>query len=322
MNKQLHLLLIFMLLLVFCRAFLAESEEVRGIYIYIIHDPLANEGTLTINITIESNDPVYISLPITILGEYVEATFLFNEITGNASLISLDYSEQNKYIQVIIMGNGSLVLHLGIKNLLEEYGIGSYSAYINTALLSNITHKLKLELVMPGYFDVDSVNIIGTSEISIKKEKNTTRITIDGFSETILTLISTIEETITPTPSQFPDWKITLVVFLTIGGVAGGFTLYYILRKREKIVLERVDYMYDDITRSILKILKEAGSRGLTQAEIVKLTNFPKSSISRRIRRLEDEGLIEVKRSGKYNYVSLTSKGLELVKKLTERVEK
>jgi uncharacterized membrane protein len=46
------------------------------------------------------------------------------------------------------------------------------------------------------------------------------------------------------------------------------------------------------------------------------VTGLPKSSVSRRIRRLEEEGFVEVKRVGKYNYVFLTNKGLELAKKI------
>jgi uncharacterized membrane protein len=91
---------------------------------------------------------------------------------------------------------------------------------------------------------------------------------------------------------------------LTIGEDAAG------------LVVERIDYTRDDATRLIIRALKDAGEKGLLQSEIARITGLPKSSISRRVRRLEEEGFVEVKRVGKYSYVYLTSKGLDLAKKI------
>jgi len=68
-----------------------------------------------------------------------------------------------------------------------------------------------------------------------------------------------------------------------------------------------------------LKALKDSENKGLTQSDISRITGLPKSVVSRRVRRLEEEGLLEVKRIGNRNYVYLTSKGLELAKKILEK---
>jgi uncharacterized membrane protein len=144
---------------------------------------------------------------------------------------------------------------------------------------------------------------------------NITHIVLDGFGLSFIILIPLVETPQGEQPLQPPIlWSVIIVVLGVF--IAGGVVFYFLRRRRFVFTVEKVDYLSDSNYRAIIKVLGDSGNRGLLQADIVAKTGLPKSTVSRRVRRLEEEGLVIIKRSGKYNYVYLTDRGLEVYKKI------
>ena len=132
------------------------------------------------------------------------------------------------------------------------------------------------------------------------------------------TTIPTIPQATPIRPSE--EARLINTVALIIGIIIGAIVavvLYYSFR-RKTIIIESVDHLRDKTSLLIIEALGKAGKNGLVQTDISKSTNLPKSSVSRRIKRLEKEGYIAVRKSGKYNYITLTDKGWELYEKITK----
>lgn len=56
-----------------------------------------------------------------------------------------------------------------------------------------------------------------------------------------------------------------------------------------------------DVDSQILNLLRDRGV--VYQSEIVRVLNLPKSTVHKALRRLSEEGYIEIKRRGRYNLV-------------------
>lgn len=95
--------------------------------------------------------------------------------------------------------------------------------------------------------------------------------------------------------------------------------VYVVLRRIARVEVETIspgDLFSDETTREIILIVGDAGEKGVKQSELVKTTGRPKSTISRRIKRLSEDGLVEIIRAGKYNIIVLTNRGREVYQQL------
>jgi len=117
-----------------------------------------------------------------------------------------------------------------------------------------------------------------------------------------------------PKPSTTLNVALPVIVVVAVAAVA--LTAYLVLTrvKRARIEVETMppSILEDETSKAIIKILGEAGESGVKQSDLVKLTGRPKASISRRVKRLAEEGYIEVVKKGKYNIVKLTDKGVQV----------
>ena len=108
-----------------------------------------------------------------------------------------------------------------------------------------------------------------------------------------------------------------LVAALALVGI--GIAWFFMRRRREEIVIETIsptDILSDDIIRDILLVVGDSGEKGIAQNRLVRIIGKPKSTISRKIRRLSEAGYIDVERAGRSNIVRLTGKGWDIYRKL------
>lgn len=295
----------------------AEAQGIDSIYYGVIYDPLENIGILEIEVSINAENITWIYIPLQILGEESLFEYVGYNYTGGLNPLGVNYNAAQGLVEIHVQGEGKLYLLFNVNSLLEETGISAYVLHIDTTELSYLTSEVTVNVTLMGVFEQDATRIRGELEITTFRGANTTQILIRGVGELISTLYMQLEETAGPQPLQQTPWmNMLLLTLIAIVATASATAYYYFNRRRTSIVVERIDYMKDQASILILKALRESGGRGLTQAEISKVTRLPKSSVSRRIRRLEEEGFVEVKRVGKYNYVFLTNKGLELAKRV------
>ena len=79
------------------------------------------------------------------------------------------------------------------------------------------------------------------------------------------------------------------------------------LRRRGRPGPEEAERPLTEADRLILKALEEAGGEAL-QSELQRMTGLPKTTLWRRLRRLEEAGYVELRREGKVNRVKLLRK--------------
>jgi Uncharacterized membrane-associated protein/domain len=294
----------------------ANAQTVNSIYYRVFYDPMENAGLLEVRITISAVNTAWFYIPLQVFGEGVVFEYLGYNYTSELKPLGVNYDEAEYLVEVQAQGMGDLLLYFNISNLLEQTGLTDYTLYLDTTELKYLTRNTTVEITLPGIFEQETIRIRGEVEVSTIKSTNITQLLIKGFGELISTLYMQFEEVTTTQTSQRVSWIPVLIIVAIAVALAMFLLIYYFTRRKPGIVVEHIDYTRDQASILIIKALRNSGIKGLTQAEISKVTGLPKSSVSRRIRRLEEEGFVEVKRVGKYNYVFLTNKGLELAKKI------
>jgi len=95
------------------------------------------------------------------------------------------------------------------------------------------------------------------------------------------------------------DYWIPLILVLSVAAV--GIAAYFILKKiRLKRLIERLS----EVDREIVEFLEKRGGKAY-QHEIARELEIPKTTLWRHIMRLHEEGIIEIKKEGKYNLIIL-----------------
>jgi len=288
------------------------NTPISNIHYYVIYDPRGNSGIVEIRTIINLEEPDFIEIPVDIFNEVAEYTLINYTFSEGLFIAGLNMSE--KRIIVFAYGSGELSILLYARSLIEELGVTAYSLLVNTENLRNFTLNVNLTLIFIGNYDV-SIEAVKL-KWNISKLDNTTCITLEGFGLGIVVLIPSIEET-PEQPGQQTPWS-TVIVVTALLSVTSGVVFYFLKKRKVIFTVERVDYLTDSSYRAIIRVLGDSGNKGLLQSEIVSKTGLSKSSVSRRVKKLEEEGFVFVKRSGKYNYVYLTDKGLEAYKKITK----
>lgn len=293
----------------------AAQVVTNAVSYYVVYDPIEGSGIIEVNASIALERPDWVVIPVAIFGDQAKINLL-NYSWKGLLVGGVNFDKESGNVYAYIVGDGLLTMYFSADDLFDEAGLGAYVALIDTTDLAGLARSVNVEILLPGEFNIESVLTKKNATFSVSKENNCTIINISGFTQLFIIASIKMVEAPSTTPQPLQTSLIVLIVVL-VGGAISLVVLYYI-KKRSRVLIERVDYLYDDISRAILKVLGEAGGLGLTQAEIVKATGLPKSSISRRVKRLEEDGIVVIKRVGKYNYISLTSRGLDLYKKITK----
>ena len=305
---------------------IVNAESVKNIEYRIVADPLENKGIMEVNIFIDVDSLEYVTIPLLIFNEETFMEFLDYTYTDSLLITGLTYNEETRELSFYVLGSGVVKAYFSISNLYEEIGLGVYLLIVDTDLLRGVVNNCNVTIIMPGNYSIEYFPI-GNPIIWLQGEDDFTKIHVQGFGGIVVimgmaiqvnTTIPTIPQATPIKPSE--EARLINTVALIIGIIIGAIVavvLYYSFR-RKTIIIESVDHLRDKTSLLIIEALGKAGKNGLVQTDISKSTNLPKSSVSRRIKRLEKEGYIAVRKSGKYNYITLTDKGWELYEKITK----
>ena len=107
---------------------------------------------------------------------------------------------------------------------------------------------------------------------------------------------------------------IWFVISPILGIILGGVIVYLIMKRREKMSNRRMEMVYlTDNQKLLLKILYEADKK-VQQKELLSLTRFTKSKISRNLTPLLEKGLIVKEKWGREFIVYITEEGKKVLK--------
>ena len=296
---------------------LVSGSVINSLIFHLAIDPLENKGILYINVSLNYPEMAMVEIPIRVFGEDAVFEYLDYDATDNLRVFGCNYISNESTVECLVQGSGELSIRFMASNVLDE-ALGAFIAYIDTLEYKNLTDVVKVVLTLVGNVSVVYLEPKTETKHYVDNRGNTV-LEFSGFRSWIVVFQLELGVIETPTPTPPRDAQTWTII--TIGGSIAAMAVlaYFIIKRRRRsgVVVEISDYIRDDAARKIIKALKAAEGKGLTQTEIARLTGLPKSSVSRRIRRLEQDGYITVKRVGKHNYIYLTSKGEELARKIS-----
>ncbi|ADV65228.1 helix-turn-helix transcriptional regulator [Desulfurococcus mucosus] len=285
----------------------------------VFYDPTEGVGTLrvTVSMTPDASQQAF-SIPDLPVKVFSDASLELLNYTGYPATgyLLVEYNDTTGYASITAVNVSSVTMYFSVSNLTEEVSVGSYTATLDLTEYSGSGISPSVEMYLLGVYNATVDSYPRAADYSIQVANNMT--IIKASSPAVYFIVLTVPITtpgVPPAPAQPINLLIVALVIAAVSAVA--IILYLILRRPKSIGgVEPADVLNDPVSRSIIRILGEAGGEGLTQAEITNRTGAPKSSVSRRIKRLEEEGYIAVDRTGKYNYLKLTDKGVEAYRKI------
>lgn len=313
-------LLIFFLLINNSMNSFSQDYSVSSIIIDVFYDIDLGSGYVnqTIIISWREKPPVTINIPLLKppgKGRY--DVFNCSDLEGNPLPFTVNYN--NNTVTIMINNTRVVKIDYMIYDYFDEISPGTYVGMFDLFDFRNISY-VQLNLFLPSEYKV--VDIEPSEGTSISLVDNTTKIVINKpqIYFIVVSIISIETPVSVPTPISGYGNNMLFYIFLAVvaGLVITGLSLYLYWRKKYSVEIESISpsILEDDTSKKIIEIVGDAGETGVKQSELVKLTGRPKSSISRRIKRLSAEGYIEVIRAGKHNIIKLTSKGLEVYKEM------
>ncbi len=262
------------------------------------------------------------------------------------------YITNNKTIEVVVSNTSFIKVEYIPLGLVTPIGLGYYELSIDLSF-ENI-EQVSGEVIVPKNFDIlvigtgdysverndfitillhdpDKYTIVLMKNFTTTIPTSPTSMPPPGTSPTTSPATSAPTETTSPssespTTHTSPSPPVTdagkwlpllLVVVSALIGI--GIAWFFMRRRREEIVIETIspsDILSDDIIRDILLVVGDSGEKGIAQNRLVTIIGKPKSTISRKIRRLSEAGYIDVERAGRSNIIRLTGKGWEIYRKL------
>lgn len=320
-QKILAVMIAFTLVSAFTPVF--NGEAAYSISINLSYDLLSNIGLMEIVLDIpDSSNTTMFEIPLTFIGE--DAWFNIVNITATPEAGSLiyEYNEHDKILRLIALNTTRATAWLIAENITDNYAPGVYGFFLNLEEFAG-AGSASFKLYVYGSHGVMVENLGGkTYNGTVYYSDSFTILQIDRPGLYFVLLLTNIEERPVNQPSSAIGFNTIIAVIVALLAVGASAVLIYLWRRRVSIEFEPVatrDLLTDEVVRDILMALGKAGDKGLQQSELVSLTGRPKSSISRRIKKLEDEGYVSVLRSGKYNYLRLTEKGFEAFKKIASK---
>jgi len=115
-----------------------------------------------------------------------------------------------------------------------------------------------------------------------------------------------------PPGNPVPIW--VYIVSPTLGLTLGAAIVYWLMRKRQKNAIEKIGKIFLSSDQKLLLNIIYENDGKISQQELINLTNFTKSKISRNLTPLEEFGLIEKEKWGREFKVYLTETGKKMIK--------
>jgi len=313
-------MLVFTLIVVLqYNAMASPTEVVNSVEYMVFYDPFDNTGVLRVDISISvtPGQAVSVELPVKVFTdsslEYINST-----ASPTSAPLVVDYDDSTGYLSIMAENASSITVFFSVTNLTYESSPGSYIATLDLLDYKGWSGKISVELYLTGVFNA-TVYPRGAG-YSMGILNNTTYVKVEepAMYFMVFTIPINTPGTGAPSGARYDLFTVLIIVLVVVAGII----MLLLWRMRHSVGLEKisvVDVLSDPVARAIIRALGEAGENGLTQAELTSKTGIPKSSISRRVRRLEEEGYLAVARVGKYNYLRLTSKGWEAYRKIVEK---
>lgn len=260
------------------------------------------------------------------------------------------YIADNRTIEVIASNTSFIKVEYIPIGLVAPIGLEYYELSIDLGFEG--IEEVSGELIVPNNFDI---LVIGVGSYSVERNDFITILFHDPEKYTIV-LMKNFTTTIptspspsptppptTPSPTETPSQPQTqspespttytsptspitnigdmlpLLLIIVLALIGGGIAWFFMKRRREEVVIETIsptDIFSDDIVRDILLIVGDSGEKGIAQNRLVTIMGKPKSTISRKIKRLSEAGFIDVERVGRSNIIRLTGKGWDIYRKL------
>ncbi len=250
--------------------------------------------------------------------------------------------QKHSVLDVLAYNTSYITIEYVVSGISDEVSIGVYAVTIN---LENFTApSLSGTVTIFGKYRV----FVAPNPESVENGTNCVIIKLDQPMMYVVTLVS--QQIVYPTQTtsspgltvvspgktsttyrntvaqQGADginpWSIIIGLLITALGIA--VVALYVRRGGGKIEIETMpsgDILSDDTVKHIILLVGDAGEKGIKQSRLVTLTGRPKSTISRRVKRLMEEGIVEIIRAGKYNIIKLTDKGREIYEQLKREYE-
>lgn len=310
----------------------SASGTLHSLTYTLYYELPGNAGLMSVKLNINTGSEVLVlNIPIAIFENGVLECLNYT-VTPGLLVLGFDFNRELSLLQLLVSGEGVIEVLFNVQGIFSEL-VSEYSVVIDTTELKGLAQSATIEMYITGIYEVYITKFHGVASTRWYTDGNLTKLEITGFTWLEITLcpeltITTPPET-TETEDRSSEFSYNPILLLMLGTIALILatlaTLYlyrYLKRRGPDLTIEYIDYFKDSSAKQILLTLGESGEQGLTQSEISRKTGLPKSTISRKLRRLLEDGIVEVKPSGKYNYVVLTPKGYSIYRRLKEEADK
>ncbi|WP_148677242.1 helix-turn-helix transcriptional regulator [Staphylothermus hellenicus] len=332
------LLLIAALFIVLNGMFPACSQEslyVSRIDISVFYDVIDDLGFVEENISLNTVPTQLIEIDAPLIPPPIGGRGYYELInisySSNHKNVYLSYSvdRKNNMVKLVFNATRTVLVRYAIYNYLDEIGVGVYGLLIDLSNFS-IANSIHARIRIIGNYTVDVYPSLNTG---ITKSKDVVAIELndpqpytiiiveEGFGG-ITTLPTTSPTTNVETGAQQQPLAVletnNLILILVVAVIA--LLLLYLFWRRHgaDVEVETIapgDILSDETVRDIIVTVGDSGGE-IKQSDLVRATGRPKSTISRKVKRLAEEGYTEIIRKGKYNIVKLTPQGKEIYEKI------
>ncbi len=320
----------------------AASTNISRVSFTMNIDPVTDVSyvveTLTLNPPLTGPGMANITAPL-IPGKNI--TIISVKNSANEEL-PYTFDQKHTVLNILAYNTSYITIEYVISGISDEVSIGVYAVTVN---LENFTApSLSGTITIFGKYSV----FVAPNPESIENSTNCVIIRLDQPMMYVVTLVSqqivlptqtisshgptTVSPVRTNTTSEntvaqqgvggINPWSIVIGLLIIALGIA--VAALYMRRGGEKIEIETMpsgNILSDDTVKHIILLVGDAGEDGVKQSRLVTLTGRPKSTISRRVKRLMEEGIVEIIRAGKYNIIKLTNKGREIYEQLKKEYE-
>ncbi len=302
-------------------------QQVSGIYIGITADPEVNLIVVNMYVSLAYGNAI---LVLSNVVEGAEKLYILNAVNERGAVLPFNAINATTFEVMVSDANTLNITYIPL-NAFEELGYGIYSITVNLELYGGVVKNCIIRIpsdyeplvTSVGRYSISKVNDV--IEIQLLDPQSYSIIMFSGFIEPPTTPPSTPPPTTETQAAPLGGIPLELIAGLTAGTAAIALIVLYLFKRRahkDAVSIEEVsprDIMSDDVMKDIIYAVGRAGENGLPQVKLVKLLEKPKSTISRKLKRLSENNYIVIERSGKINIVKLTNKGWSIYKSLSSK---
>lgn len=194
-----------------------------------------------------------------------------------------------------------------------EMGVNSYFLVVYSFGAEKINITYSTQSLTSKEAEIWNINLESNTTFTVFMPKNSfileiteIPLSIEEKDEFIVLTMPPGNHTISYTimPSKDKDQKMQNMLILQLGFfmiLVAFISAYFLVKKyRVKKIFEKIS----EVDRDIIEVLKRKGGKAY-QHEIARELEIPKTTLWRHILRLSEEGIVDIKKEGKYNLIIL-----------------